>query len=261
MQRKSHQGFTLVEIAIVLVIVGLLLGGVLKGQELITSARVRNLADQSAGIQAAYYGFVDRFRQVPGDWPATLAAQAIPGVGTGGNGNGRLDRARTEWTESLALWEHLSRAGFMQGQYAGGDEAPGTAGNTAPRNAFNGFMLLSRSSDYLAGTRHSGRHPARARSQDRRWLAAVWCRASRPNGRCHVRRIGGIRGELRGHQPDASHLEHRGPRGRLQCSASLLTAAQVGVLRRRVTGAYRDSGSMPARFTRRDWRYGRPRHL
>lgn len=149
MQRKSQQGFTLVEIAIVLVIVGLLLGGVLKGQELITSARVRNLADQSAGIQAAYYGFVDRFRQVPGDWPATLAAQAIPGVGTGGNGNGRLDRARTEWTESLALWEHLSRAGFIQGPYAGGDEAPGTAGNTAPRNAFNGFMLLSRSSDYL----------------------------------------------------------------------------------------------------------------
>ncbi|NDG42745.1 MAG: prepilin-type N-terminal cleavage/methylation domain-containing protein, partial [Betaproteobacteria bacterium] len=44
---KRQRGFTLVEIAIVLVIVGLLLGGVLKGQELITSARVRNLADQA----------------------------------------------------------------------------------------------------------------------------------------------------------------------------------------------------------------------
>ena len=119
MHIKSNRGFTLVEIAIVLVIIGLLLGGVLKGQELITSARVRNLADQSAGIQAAYYGFVDRFRQVPGDWPANLAGQAIPGVANGGNGNGRLDRARTEWTESLALWEQLSRAGFIQGPYAG----------------------------------------------------------------------------------------------------------------------------------------------
>ena len=48
-------GFTLVEIAIVLVVIGLLLGGVLKGRELISGARVRNLADMNAGIQAAYY--------------------------------------------------------------------------------------------------------------------------------------------------------------------------------------------------------------
>lgn len=150
MHMKSSRGFTLVEIAIVLVIIGLLLGGVLKGQELITSARVRNLADQSAGIQAAYYGFVDRFRQVPGDWPAQQAAQAIPGVVTGGNGNGRLDRSRTEWTESLALWEQLSRAGFIQGPYTGGDAAPGSSGgNTAPRNAFNGYLILARNNDYL----------------------------------------------------------------------------------------------------------------
>ncbi len=64
---KKQSGFTLVEIAIVLVIIGLLLGGILKGQELINSARVRNLADQNSGIQAAYYGFIDRYRQVPGD--------------------------------------------------------------------------------------------------------------------------------------------------------------------------------------------------
>ena len=54
---KSHQGgFTLIEIAIVLVIIGLLLGGVLKGQELITSARVRNLIAQQDGIKAAFFG-------------------------------------------------------------------------------------------------------------------------------------------------------------------------------------------------------------
>ena len=94
--KHRQQGFTLVEIAIVLVIIGLLLGGILKGQELITSARVRNIADQNSGVQAAYYGFVDRFRQVPGDWPQTNAAQAIPGVTTGGNGNGRLDLFGTE---------------------------------------------------------------------------------------------------------------------------------------------------------------------
>lgn len=49
---RRQQGFTLVEMAIVLVIIGLLLGGILKGQELITSARVRNIADQNSGVQA-----------------------------------------------------------------------------------------------------------------------------------------------------------------------------------------------------------------
>jgi prepilin-type N-terminal cleavage/methylation domain-containing protein len=149
--RSRQQGFTLVEIAIVLVIIGLLLGGILKGQELITSARVRNIADQNSGVQAAYYGFVDRFRQVPGDWQQVNAVQAIPGVITGGNGNGRLDAVGgNAWQEGLAVWEHLSRAGFIQGAYVGGNAEPTAAdANRAPRNAFNGFLMLFRSDDYL----------------------------------------------------------------------------------------------------------------
>ena len=51
-----------------LVIIGLLLGGVLKGQELITSARVRNLISQQDGVKAAYFGFLDRYRALPGDY-------------------------------------------------------------------------------------------------------------------------------------------------------------------------------------------------
>ena len=74
---NKQRGFTLVEIAIVLVIIGLLLGGILKGQELINSARVRNLADTTTGIQAAYYGFIDRYRRIPGDWNSTGATLAI----------------------------------------------------------------------------------------------------------------------------------------------------------------------------------------
>lgn len=147
---QKQRGFTLVEIAIVLVIIGLLLGGILKGQELITSARVRNIADQNSGVQAAYYGFIDRYRQVPGDWNETNAAQAIPGVLTGGNDSGRLDTDGTDWDEALALWEQMSKAGFIQGNFTGGSAAP-TAADTdkAPRNAFNGFLILYRTDDYL----------------------------------------------------------------------------------------------------------------
>lgn len=149
---QQQRGFTLVEIAIVLVIIGLLLGGILKGQELITSARVRNIADQNSGIQAAYYGFIDRYRQVPGDWAQANAVQAIPNVATGGDNSGRLDGTNV-WTEALALWDQLSKAGFIKGNYVGGDDIPNAAQtDKAPRNAFNGYLMLYRTDDYETAT-------------------------------------------------------------------------------------------------------------
>ena len=67
---KSQQsGFTLVEIAIVLVIIGLLLGGILKGQELINSAKVKNLAQDFKTVPLYIYGYQDRFKALPGDDP------------------------------------------------------------------------------------------------------------------------------------------------------------------------------------------------
>ncbi|MES2350353.1 MAG: prepilin-type N-terminal cleavage/methylation domain-containing protein, partial [Pseudomonadota bacterium] len=57
-----QRGFTLVEIAIVLVIIGLLLGGVLKGQGLIDSARVKNIIQQSTSLTAAVNAYQDKFR-------------------------------------------------------------------------------------------------------------------------------------------------------------------------------------------------------
>lgn len=162
---KKQAGFTLVEIAIVLVIIGLLLGGILKGQELITSARVRNLADQNSGIQAAYFGFIDRYRAVPGDMPAANAINAMGATavnaGIGGDGNQQLNDG--SFAEAAALWHHLSAAGFIAGNYPGnnaaveadyiGTQADGT--RLAPENAFLGTVLLSNMDEYLgpgAGT-------------------------------------------------------------------------------------------------------------
>ncbi len=147
--RQQQKGFTLVEIAIVLVIIGLLLGGILKGQELINSARVRNLADSSSGIQAAYFGFIDRYRRVPGDWDATNAGNAIAGaITSGGNNNGRLDTSGS-WVEANALWEQISKAGFINGSYGGGTLEPTTENVVAPLNPFNSAIIVARTNNYM----------------------------------------------------------------------------------------------------------------
>jgi prepilin-type N-terminal cleavage/methylation domain-containing protein len=131
----KQSGFTLIEIAIVLVIIGLLLGGVLKGQELITSARVRNLISQQDGIKAAYFGFLDRYRALPGDYTQAVAniAQVQPTAACGngnGNGDGRIEVTNNE---NILAWEHLSKAGFINGSYTC---AAGESNATTPTNPF-----------------------------------------------------------------------------------------------------------------------------
>ena len=114
---RKQAGFTLIEIAIVLVIIGLLLGGVLKGQELIQSARVRNLISQQDGVKAAYFGFLDRFRALPGDY--SKATTTIAGVTVDGDNNGQIQSVAggAAKDEQIGAWEHLSHAGFINGSY------------------------------------------------------------------------------------------------------------------------------------------------
>ncbi len=116
--KHQQSGFTLVEIAIVLVIIGLLLGGVLKGQELINSAKAKSYAQDFRTIQSALYGFQDRFKGIPGDLAGAAAPQQkIAGATTSGNGNGRIEGA---WdgdatTEACNAWQHMRLAGFLAG--------------------------------------------------------------------------------------------------------------------------------------------------
>ena len=146
---KKQSGFTLVEIAIVLVIIGLLLGGILKGQELINSARVRNIADQNSGVQAAYFGFIDRYRQVPGDMTTAAATPALGvTVNTGGNANSRVDNT---FAEAAAVWEHLARSNFIAGGFTPATAVPtseATYSAVAPINAFNGSLILTRNQGF-----------------------------------------------------------------------------------------------------------------
>ena len=140
---RKEQGFTLIEIAIVLVIIGLLLGGILKGQELITSARVRNLISQQDGIKAAFFGFQDRFRALPGDYAqASTTINCTPAC-TNGNGNGQITAngvAGATVDEQIAAWEHLSKSGFINGSYTYA-AAPETT-TSAPTNPYSRYIQI-----------------------------------------------------------------------------------------------------------------------
>jgi prepilin-type N-terminal cleavage/methylation domain-containing protein len=119
---KQQRGFTLVEIAIVLVIIGLLLGGVLKGQEMITSAKVRNLADQGSAIKTAFFAFQDRYRAVPGDY--SVASTNINGVAGGaGGGNGDGNGLVNTNNDRGLFWLHLAASGFLTGNFDGQAQA------------------------------------------------------------------------------------------------------------------------------------------
>ena len=139
---RKQDGFTLIEIAIVLVIIGLLLGGVLKGQELITSARVRNLISQQDGVKAAFFGFLDRYRAYPGDYSQAIAN--IPGCAAcaQGNNNGQIKSVLggDAIDEQIAVWEHLSRAGFINGSYTYAAGAETTA--SAPTNPYGRYLQM-----------------------------------------------------------------------------------------------------------------------
>ena len=118
--KSMQKGFTLVEIAIVLVIIGLLLGGILKGQEMITQAKIKNIIADFSGVSAAYHGYQDRYRAIPGD---DKSASRWTGA-TAGDGNGIIVgkwNSTTATDESLHYWDHLRRAGFVSGS---GDQQP-----------------------------------------------------------------------------------------------------------------------------------------
>ncbi|MFZ6843867.1 prepilin-type N-terminal cleavage/methylation domain-containing protein [Undibacterium sp. RuTC16W] len=121
---QQHQsGFTLVEIAIVLVIIGLLLGGVLKGQEMIENSRIKSVAADLRGVSAAYNSYVDRFHALPGDeLLATMTARGWPATAAAGNANNVLNitpaQTFTNAGEQTGLWQALRAAGFTTGDPA-----------------------------------------------------------------------------------------------------------------------------------------------
>jgi len=116
-----NSGYTLIEIAMVLAIIGLLLGGIVKGQELINNTKVKNLAADFTNIPISIYGYQDKFHSYPGDdAAATIHLTAPTGIIIQpGNGNGTINGnwndTITQNSESFNFWQQLRLGGFYQG--------------------------------------------------------------------------------------------------------------------------------------------------
>jgi prepilin-type N-terminal cleavage/methylation domain-containing protein len=110
----SQKGFTLVEIAIVLVIIGLLLGALLKGQEMIKSAKIKRVIKQADELRAAVYTYQDLYRQLPGDDTDPVGHTGVAGL-TVGNGDGQINAG----AEAQNMFDHLAAARLISGTYPG----------------------------------------------------------------------------------------------------------------------------------------------
>ncbi len=140
MKYRKQNGFTLIEIAIVLLIISLLLGGIVKGQEMINSARVRSIANDLSGIETAWISFQDRYRALPGDF--NKAATHIAENAKFGNGDAAVGD-----NEETIVWHHLAEAGFISGSYSGVDSA--CTDVVCPSNPYNGYYRISKTSTEL----------------------------------------------------------------------------------------------------------------
>jgi hypothetical protein len=139
--RRHCRGITLVEMAIILLIIGVLLAGVIQGQQLIASARVRQVIAQQDAVTTAVLAFQDRFQALPGDYREAPVFIVCTPACVGGNGNGRIEEATTP-KESILVWSHLAGAGFLNASYAAGSATVAVSADNTPQNVAGGYMQV-----------------------------------------------------------------------------------------------------------------------
>lgn len=157
------RGFTLIELSIVLVIIGLIVGGVLVGRDLIKAAELRKVTSQFQSFQAAVNTFKLKYNCIPGDCnnaetffgtaancPGTHLQPSTDATTCNGDGDKRVERQgttdnlTTTQNENFRFWQHLASAGLIEGQYTGvaysGSSTAASDSTNCPTGGINGSL-------------------------------------------------------------------------------------------------------------------------
>jgi prepilin-type N-terminal cleavage/methylation domain-containing protein len=142
----KQRGFTLVEVALVIVVIGLLIGGFLKGKELITQAKIKNIESSFESVAKALYTYQERYHALPGDDKEATRFDPsiiIPPIQTQ---NGKIDGlfdSEIPNEESRLVWLHLRYAGLISKTFIDDPQQINSRLQEQPRNVFNGIIGVS----------------------------------------------------------------------------------------------------------------------
>lgn len=149
-KNNNQAGFSLIELAIVLMIMGLLIAGILKGRDLIESARLKRVISQLNELRMATSSFLDKYDALPGDF--NKASSLIKAGLQDGNGNGLVEGAGlSTGSEAMAFWSHLAGAGFIGSPGQEEDQNKGEFGKGAPESSLGGGFTVETNPHGLGG--------------------------------------------------------------------------------------------------------------